>query len=93
MNDGTDGPSGQERETRDAREALERVRRDSDTLGSSSMARLGRRMGSHFSGEDAVGPDGRVDPIELWGRRIGRGLSVIAFVLLSLWLAHQLGFL
>ena len=80
---------------KEARDALERVRRDSQTIGSSSLAQLGRRMGDHFGGRDAIGEGegGATDPIELWGRRIGRFLSVIAFVLLSLWLAHQLGFI
>jgi hypothetical protein len=76
----------------EAREALERVRRDSETLGSSSLARMGRRVGEHFGGKDAVGaePDGGTDPVELWGRRIGRSLSLIGVVILALWLAFQL---
>jgi hypothetical protein len=79
----------------EAREALDRVRRDSEVAGTSSMARLGRRVGNHFGGKDAIGAkdDGGTDPIEVWGRRIGRSLSLVAFVLLSLWLAYQLGFL
>jgi hypothetical protein len=36
---------------------------------------------------------GGTDPMELWGRRIGRALSVVAFVVLSLWLLSQLGML
>jgi tetrahydromethanopterin S-methyltransferase subunit G len=80
----------QENAEREAREALDRVRRDSETVGSSSMARLGRRLGDHLGGRDAVGEDGKADPIELWGRRIGRSLSIVAFVVLSLWLAYQL---
>jgi hypothetical protein len=76
---------------READEALRRVRRDSETIGSSSLARMGRRMGDHLSGRDAVGEaEGATDPVELWGRRIGRVLSVIGFVVLSLWLAVQL---
>ena len=80
---------------REAEEALERVRRDAETVGSSSMARLGRRVGGHFAATDAVGEgeSGTTDPIELWGRRIGRLLSIIGFVLLSLWLAFQLDLL
>ena len=79
----------------DAREALERVRRDSEVAGTSSVARLGRRVGDHFGGKDAVGAgeDGATDPAEIWGRRIGRSLSLVAFVALSVWLAYQLGFL
>lgn len=76
----------------EARDALERVRRDSETLGSSSLARMGRRLGDHFGGRDALGagPDGGTDPIELWGRRIGRSLSVVGVLVLALWLAVQL---
>ncbi|MGO4706601.1 hypothetical protein AB4072_12600 [Microvirga sp. 2MCAF38] len=80
---------------RESREALERVARDSETLGSSSLSRMGERMRDHFSAKDAIGDaeHGGTDPIELWGRRIGRSLSLVGVVLLSLWLAHQLGFL
>ena len=78
---------------RQAREALDRVARDSETVGSSSIARAGRRMGDHFAGRDAVGAaeGGGTDPIELWGRRIGRALSLVGVVVLALWLAAQLG--
>ena len=40
---------------REAREALERVRRDTETLGSSALARMGRQAGEHFRAKDAVG--------------------------------------
>jgi hypothetical protein len=81
----------QERE-REAREALERVRRDSETLGSSTLARVGRQAQDHFGGRDALGAseDGGTDPAELWGRRIGRALSVVGVVVLALWLLVQL---
>lgn len=85
----------QDRREREAREALERVARDSETVGTSSLARTGRRLTDHFGGRDAVGTadGGGTDPIELWGRRIGRALSVVAFVVLTLWLLSQLGIL
>ncbi|MDB5592842.1 hypothetical protein [Enterovirga sp.] len=75
------------------REILDRAARDSETLGSSSMARAGRRLGGHFSGRDAVGQgqDGTTDPAELWGRRIGRALSVVLGLVLTWWLGVQLG--
>lgn len=66
----------------EAKETLDRVKRDSETLVGSSMG----RAADHFSGKDA--PEG--DNIELWGRRIGRGLSLIAFIGLSWWLGYQL---
>ncbi|MBB4041335.1 tetrahydromethanopterin S-methyltransferase subunit G [Microvirga flocculans] len=80
---------------REAREALERVRRDTDTLGSSALARMGRRAGEHFGASDAIGSaeGGGTDPVELWGRRIGRALSLVGVVILGLWLLVQLGIL
>jgi hypothetical protein len=66
----------------EARQTLDRAKRDSEGLLGSSMG----RAADHFSGKDA--PEG--DRIELWGRRIGRGLSLIAFIGLSWWLGHQL---
>lgn len=81
--------SDQERE---AREVLERVRRDSETVGSSALARIGNRARDHFGGRDAVGTgeEGGTDPVELWGRRIGRALSLVGVVILALWLLVQL---
>jgi len=77
---------------REAREALERVERDSQTLGSSAMARVGHRLQDHFAGRDAIGATegGGTDPVELWGRRIGRALSLLGVIVLSLWLLAQL---
>jgi hypothetical protein len=88
--------SDREQETREAseaREALERVRRDSETLGSSTLARIGQRAGDHFGAKDAIDSAGGTDPIELWGRRIGRVLSLIGVVILGLWLLVQLDIL
>jgi hypothetical protein len=72
----------------EARRALDRVARDSETFGSSSL----RRMSDHFGARDAIGgkEGGKTDPIELWGRRIGRALSLVGVVVLSLWLLVQL---
>ncbi len=66
----------------EAKATLERVRRDQEGLLGSSMG----RAADHFSGRDA--PEG--DGVELWGRRIGRALSLIGIVVLALWLGHQL---
>ncbi len=78
--------------SREARDALERVRRESESLGTSALARAGRRLGAHLSAQDAVGEagPGRTDPIELWGRRIGRGLSLVGALLLAWYLGVQL---
>lgn len=75
----------------EARRALDRVQRDSGPLGSSSLARAGRRIGDHFAGNDAQAEtDGKTDPAELWGRRIGRLLSLVGVLVLAYWLGVQL---
>ncbi len=74
-----------------SREALERVARDSETIGSSALARSARRVSDHFAAKDAigVGEGGTTDPAELWGRRIGRTLSLLGVVALTYWLGVQ----
>jgi hypothetical protein len=74
---------------REAREALERVARDSETIGGTSFGRLGRRVGDHFAAKDALAEAGS-DPVELWGRRIGRALSLIGVVVLAYLVGGQL---
>ena len=76
-----------------SREAVDRVGRDSEALGSSSLARVARRASDHFVGQDAVGAGegGGTDPIEVWGRRIGRAISVVLALVLTWWLGLQLG--
>jgi hypothetical protein len=85
----TDGQQcGHEREEarrRAALESLERMRHEGDDLGS-AFARAARRAANHFTAKDAVGTDGATDPAELWGRRIGRALSLVAFVGLCIYL-------
>jgi hypothetical protein len=56
---------------------LERLRKERGALGGV----LGR-AGAHFGAADTPPSDA----IELWGRRIGRGLSAIAFVGLAIYL-------
>jgi hypothetical protein len=76
----------------EARAALERVARDSDTIAGSSLGRAGRRLGDHFSGKDPDDAAGRADPIEVWGRRIGRALSLLGVIVLTYLLGVQLRF-
>jgi hypothetical protein len=71
---------------REAIEALDKLRRDRAPLAGSGLAEAARRAVRHFAAADAVGPDGTRDPIELWGRRIGRALSLLAVIALSLYL-------
>lgn len=56
---------------------LARLRQESDALGG-----FFGRARMHFGASDA--PAG--DPAELWGRRIGRTLSAVAFVALAVYL-------
>ena len=71
---------------REALDALEKLRRDRAPLAGSGLADAARRAARHFAAADAVGPDGARDPIELWGRRIGRVLSLLAVIALSIYL-------
>ena len=77
---------------KEAREALERVARESETIGSSSLGRLGRRVGAHFAARDAIGDaeEGGTDPVEVWGRRIGRALSLAGVIVLAYLVGGQL---
>lgn len=74
----------------EARDALERVRRDTETIGASSLARAGTRIARHMAGADAADAGGHADPVELWGRRIGRALSAVGAVVLAYWLGQTL---
>ena len=77
----------------EARRTLERVARETETVGGSAMAKATQRLSDHFSGRDAVGAreDGGTDPVEVWGRRIGRGLSLLGVIGLTIWLGFQMG--
>jgi hypothetical protein len=84
----TTEPTRHEREAARQREALktlEDLRHDGDGALGSALARAGRRAADHFAARDAM-TEGAADPAELWGRRIGRALSVIAFVALCIYL-------
>lgn len=75
----------------EARQALERAARDSETIGSSALAHAAKRVADHFAARDAEGAaqDGGTDAAELWGRRIGRALSLLGVVALAYWLGVQ----
>lgn len=81
-----------EREEERRREALRTLDslRESDTFATSALARTASRAADHFAARDAMkdglGEDGSVDRIELWGRRVGRALSLAGFVALAVYL-------
>jgi ferric-dicitrate binding protein FerR (iron transport regulator) len=83
----TDRSSRHEREEATRREALRTLEqlRERDDIGSSALTRAARRATDHFAAKDAVA-EGENDPIELWGRRIGRALSLAAFIALVIYL-------
>jgi len=57
------------------------------TFAGSALADAARRAAEYFGAKDArSGPQGAADPIELWGRRIGRGLSLAACIGLGIYL-------
>ena len=65
------------------REALDTLRtlNEGDTFATSALARTAQRATDHFTATDAG-----EDRIERWGRRIGRGLSLVALVALAIYL-------
>ena len=71
---------------REALDALEKLKRDRAPLAGSGLAEAARRAARHFAAADAIGPDGTRDPIELWGRRVGRSLSLLAVIALAVYL-------
>jgi hypothetical protein len=80
--------SSHERDEAQRREALASLRElgEQDTFVTSALARTARRATDHFAARDAVGAGGETDRIELWGRRIGRGLSLAGLVALAIYL-------
>ncbi|RNC96960.1 MAG: hypothetical protein ED558_03705 [Oricola sp.] len=68
----------------EARKVIERVERESEIVGRSSFVRAAGKARDHLTAAEAE------DPVEVWGRRVGRALSVIAFIGLALWLLAYL---
>lgn len=60
---------------------LKTLRHEGAELGG-SLAGMARRTAAHFAGRD----DKADDAIEIWGKRIGRALSAVAFVGLAIYL-------
>lgn len=75
-----------EERSREARATLDRVARDSAVFGQSAVARAVENARAHMAADDADSSD----PVEVWGRRIGRGLGAIAFVIVAIWLFNYL---
>lgn len=74
------GPSENDDDRRRALAELERLSRERDMFA--GLFGAVRRAGRHFTGADAAGDD----RIEVWGRRIGRGLGALALIGLAAYL-------
>ncbi len=74
-------------QTRQAKRDLERLSQQGGLLNTPVMKPKSKSVKGHFMAEDAD----QSDPIEVWGSRIGRGLSLIALILLLFWLVNFLG--
>jgi hypothetical protein len=74
------GETREERRRREAREAL-KTAHEGTAIGDTMLSGIS----DHFSAKDA--PD---DPIEIWGRRIGRILALVVVLGLIGYLVHQL---
>jgi hypothetical protein len=76
--------STHERDEAQRREALAALKTlsERDTFVTSALARTAQRASDHFGAKDAAGED----RIELWGRRIGRALSLAGFIALAIYL-------
>lgn len=65
---------------REAEAVLAGVTRDGEVVGTSGAARVLRetaeKVGGHFTGQDAASDDA----VEIWGKRIGRGLALVVAV-------------
>ena len=68
--------------SRKAKRELDKLSEEGGLLNAPRLKKKSKTVRGHFSADD-VDAD---DPVELWGTRIARGLSLIAFIALSIWL-------
>lgn len=65
----------------EAERALDRLQ-EGEVVGTSAFARVADRLAAHFGAADR----NKDDAAELWGARVGRGLGLLAFVALAIYL-------
>lgn len=70
----------------ESKKIIDRVQRESDIIGNSALVRTAERARDHLAAKDMD----EKDDVEIWGTRVGRGLAVIAFVGLAIWLFNYL---
>lgn len=76
----------QEDETvREAKRRLDQLSGEGGLSATPALKSAARNLRGHFSAEDAD----KTDAAELWGTRIARGLALVAFAGLVIWLVMQ----
>lgn len=81
------GSAGEDATTRAARRDLARSEQEGGLTATPQLRARSGSVRAHFAAADV---DPR-DRIEVWGTRIGRGLALVAFILLAVWLLNFLG--
>ena len=70
---------------RQAKRTLDRLGEEGGLSATPVMKSAANSVRDHFAAEDAD----KSDTIEVWGTRIARGLALVAFVGLVLWMIGQ----
>ncbi|SOE16931.1 hypothetical protein SAMN05877838_1817 [Hoeflea halophila] len=70
---------------REAKRTLDRISEEGGLSASPVMKSAANSIRDHFTAKDAD----RNDRVEVWGTRIARGLAVVAFAGLVLWMVRQ----
>jgi hypothetical protein len=70
---------------RQAKRTLDRLGEEGGLSATPVMKSAANGVRDHFAAKDAD----RNDKVELWGTRIARGLALVAFVGLVLWMISQ----
>lgn len=71
---------------RQAKRTLDRLGEEGGLSATPAMKSAATSVRDHFAARDAD----KTDRIEVWGTRIARGLAVLAFAGLVLWLVGQI---
>jgi hypothetical protein len=77
----------EEERRREAEAVLARTARDTESVMDGAAKSTADRLGDHFGGADAAPGDA----IDLWGKRIGRLLALVAALLLIVHLVRTYG--
>lgn len=71
---------------RQSKRALDRLGEEGGLSATPAMKSAANSVRDHFAAKDAD----KTDRIEVWGTRIARGLAVLAFAGLVVWLVGQI---